>query len=416
MCTIQVPDDFEDKSSFLVNFTNGHLVSRSPKITLYEKTKDRTKRKKILVAETEGLSYMGTNFSPDTALINTCQYCVGVLDKNTGTMTLHRTEPVTMSPIIPGAVDAQIGEEIDVLDDQAERRVKSTSQMVKVFGSEKRKRAYTAAQRNKVETGTLETALEPAFSHAEAAIEMTPSADLASMNSGLKPPHNAAAESPQEVYDINDIVSLPELKILKKTAKELADATITELEQWRTDKRYPEYVLQHMENLASNEPHRNLKCAMLLYAGYLIKMHNMNSRTVQREGLQFQDTLPPPAKVLEQLQSKFTEKLPAAKKPQLGLSVRMKDKIRLHLFALCLIIDDFSVQCSTLQQDLRITASKITDYFRALGCVVKKSGVKRAADSEDGYGPTVTSVLRIPLSFPKSKRNRSKKGINAGGT
>ena len=77
-------------------------------------------------------------------------------------------------------------------------------------------------------------------------------------------------------------------------------------------------------------------------------------------GLQFQDTLPPPAKVLEQLQSKFTEKLPAAgkKKTQLGLSVRMKDKIRLHLFTLCLIIDDFSVQCSTLQQDLRITASK----------------------------------------------------------
>ena len=73
-------------------------------------------------------------------------------------------------------MDAQIGEEIDVLDDQAEKRVKSTSQMVKVFGSEKRKRAYTAAQRNKVETETLEAALEPAFSHAEATIELTPSA------------------------------------------------------------------------------------------------------------------------------------------------------------------------------------------------------------------------------------------------
>lgn len=36
---------------FLVNFSNGHLVHspHAPKITLYEVTKDKAKRKKILV-------------------------------------------------------------------------------------------------------------------------------------------------------------------------------------------------------------------------------------------------------------------------------------------------------------------------------------------------------------------------------
>lgn len=97
--------------------------------------------------------------------------------------------------------------------------------MVKVFGSEKRKRAYSAAQKNIVETGVLETALEPAFSHAQANIEKAPSTGstpdihfsvrgvisvifLGSMpqDSGLMPPHNPAAESPQDVYDINDSI------------------------------------------------------------------------------------------------------------------------------------------------------------------------------------------------------------------
>lgn len=97
-------------------------------------------------------------------------------------------------------------------------------------------------------------------------------------------------------------MSLSELKILKCTAKELADATSAEVEQWRTDcrcvdgvvlqtalfhfPRYPEYILQHIQDLPSSEPNRSLKSALLLYAGYLIQMHNMNSRKVQKEGIE----------------------------------------------------------------------------------------------------------------------------------
>lgn len=78
-----------------------------------------------------------------------------------------------------GTVEAQVEEEISVPEDEEEKYVsirKSVDQMVQVFGSEKRKRAYSAAQRNMVETGVLETALEPAFSLAQANIEKTPSA------------------------------------------------------------------------------------------------------------------------------------------------------------------------------------------------------------------------------------------------
>ena len=59
-----------------------------------------------------------------------------------------------------------MGKEIAVPDekpDTAER----VNEMVKLFGSEKRKRAFSAAQKNQVEGEVLKTALEPAFTHAE---------------------------------------------------------------------------------------------------------------------------------------------------------------------------------------------------------------------------------------------------------
>lgn len=48
--------------------------------------------------------------------------------------------------------------------------------------------------------------------------------------------------------------------------------------------RYPEYVLQHILELPSTEPGKSLKAAILLYSGFLIQLHNMNSRKVQRDG------------------------------------------------------------------------------------------------------------------------------------
>jgi hypothetical protein len=53
----------------------------------------------------------------------------------------------------------------------------------------------------------------------------------------------------------------------------------------------------------------------------------------------------------------------------------------------------------------------MTDYFKALGCVVQKKGVKRHAETydqpEQEGGPTC--ILRVPLSFPKPRAGRKRK-------
>ena len=90
----------------------------------------------------------------------------------------------------------------------------------------------------------------------------------------------------------------------------------------------------------------------LLHTAHLPQLHHNYV-----PGLKFEGASPPP-EVLSQLLEKFAESREGPRRTQYLLPVRMKDKIRLHLLVLCLILDDFSVECSVLQKDLKITTNK----------------------------------------------------------
>ena len=79
-------------------------------------------------------------------------------------------------------------------------------------------------------------------------------------------------------------------------------------------------------------------------------------------GLRLSGEVPPPD-VEKHFLEKFSELSPntprkAGQLVQRRLSSKMKDKVLLHLLVLTLILDDFSVDCSTLQQDLKVTTKK----------------------------------------------------------
>ena len=75
------------------------------------------------VIETNHLSYIGTNYDPDSVTAagsSTCRYvmfisasniivficdhryCIGAVDRETGVMTLHKAEQFTLKPCVPG--------------------------------------------------------------------------------------------------------------------------------------------------------------------------------------------------------------------------------------------------------------------------------------------------------------------------
>ncbi len=52
-----------------VSFSNGHLrpnVRGKPKFTLYQKTQDHTRKKRLIVAETDHMTYIGSNYDPES--------------------------------------------------------------------------------------------------------------------------------------------------------------------------------------------------------------------------------------------------------------------------------------------------------------------------------------------------------------
>lgn len=66
-----------------------------------------------------------------------------------------------------------------------------------------------------------------------------------------------------------------------------------------------------------------------------------------------------PNNAREEIIENFTERqLARGKKFVPTISAKMKDKIRLHLLVLTLILDDFTVDCLSLQQDLKLSCSR----------------------------------------------------------
>lgn len=79
-------------------------------------------------------------------------------------------------------------------------------------------------------------------------------------------------------------------------------------------------------------------------------------------GLQISGEVLPPD-VEKHFLERFSEISPDApredgKPMQRRLSNKMKDKVLLHLLVLTLILDEFHVDCSTLQRDLKVTTRK----------------------------------------------------------
>ena len=122
------------------------------------------------------------------------RYCIGAFDRESGTMTLHRAQQFLLKPHIPGilyihnitclvkvvtytccAGKTDIGvDDSAAAEQQTPSKTdykKSVDKMVNLFGSEKQKRAFSAAKRNVVDEGELDAALATAVSHIKKEVE-----------------------------------------------------------------------------------------------------------------------------------------------------------------------------------------------------------------------------------------------------
>jgi DNA-directed RNA polymerase I subunit RPA49 len=325
------------------------------------------------------------------------RYLVGVRNKKEGVVRLHRASLYNIGPVFSEEQDSkEPGLETETF-------AQKMSKITEAFGSEKRKRLMAASQRNKLDMTTLDATLAPAIEMAQEHVDKM-NATGVSATSSLVPPCNTDAQTPEEVYDMEDIVTSNDLELLSDLSESMLSASKETLDEWRREERLPLFVMDRILLLSgSSNPSSLRRVQQLLYLSCLIMLFKQNPKDLYKNGPNF------PADTPEAIRSGILERFatPAGKgRRSFQMTKLQKDHLLNYLLTFLLIVDSFSLAYTTLAQELKVTGTKMMTHLRCLGCSFIGSG-----SSKTGRGSDI-AVLKIPLNFPKPKREKGKRTRN----
>ncbi|RMX46952.1 hypothetical protein pdam_00011933 [Pocillopora damicornis] len=358
----------------VVNFTNGNLkqnsASKRIRFGCYhwaDRGDKRKRQRKTVIAETDGMEYTGCNFGQFSRSSGLCKYVLGVYNERTEVMKMYDTEMVTLQP-----------------------------KVLEAFGSKRKKRAMASRQRNKVDDTDLNLKVSDVLeSLAKETLEATDGVEQQS----TIPPYNLKATTAADVYKLNDIISPGEYEALQRISQEIKNADKEKISEWRNEKRFPEYVLQHIAVMSVKSTKRLHQSCCLLYLSYMMTLYSLNYQDLRKK-----DPLPMvPAGIKKKLLSSFS----LEKGRSRAVPKRLKDKLVSYILVLALIIDEFSLDFAVIMKDLKMPIPRLTNHLKAVGCIISSSKVGPGKKKMDDGTSIVnkTAVLKVPLPphFPSGR-------------
>ncbi|XP_045572307.1 DNA-directed RNA polymerase I subunit RPA49 isoform X2 [Salmo salar] len=292
-CTlVYCEEEREDDKAVIVQFSNGNLRNTEQlNFSFYknvDETNPRKKTRRMLVAESQRLSYVGNNFGTESLKCNNlCKYYVGVLNKETMKMEVHRAQLFNMQPVIPG----ESSTENDASQNTDLTYREKVDSLIEAFGTNKQKRALTSRRLNQVGSETLQSAVAKAAHSVidqkglEALQQEVVQAESQSEVSHYLPPCFPDADTPQHVYLFEDILSPVEYDALDAAGSKMAALTPEELHKI-TDGGCLSVVRQ-LESLPREGVARERQARCAFYLLLLIKLarqKNITRKFGQEEG------------------------------------------------------------------------------------------------------------------------------------
>ncbi|XP_033830392.1 DNA-directed RNA polymerase I subunit RPA49 [Periophthalmus magnuspinnatus] len=394
-CTVVCcEEEGESDKAVLVQFSNG-IVKDPDKLqfSMYKNTDERNPRKKnrrILVAESSRLSYVGDNFGPASMKCNNmCQYFVGVLNKQTMQMEVHKAQMFNLQPVVPGETDP-----VKSKDANLTYRDKVDS-LIEAFGTNKQKRALTSRRLNEVGSDTLHHAVTKA---ADSVIEQKGLEALQQEVTETEhqgdvavhlPPCNAEADKPEDVYAFENLLTSVELSALRDVGAKMATLSPEELQTMKDDGGYL-CVMKHLENLPQNGETREKILSCSFYLSMLIKLsrqRNMSRKFGQEEGC--------PRIIQNKLMKTFTVETYRNGRVQNMISSSMRAKLAAYSLALLLHMNLMTANLTLLHRDLGITEARMIEVAKSMGLTLSKTPkVKGEASLLDDFK---YATLNLPL-------------------
>ncbi|XP_062985154.1 DNA-directed RNA polymerase I subunit RPA49 isoform X2 [Elgaria multicarinata webbii] len=393
------------RDTALRSFTNGKLrSSENLGFTLY-KSKDsnhpRKKSRVILNAETDRLSYVGSNFGAGALKHNSlCRYFVGVLDKNSGQMEVYNAELFNMHPLVSDNVAD---------DDLSEYLTKSYREKIdlciEAFGTNKQRRALSSRRMNQIGKEILNKAVTKA---AEDVIETKGVAALVSDAaedekadvSLVLPLCHEDANKPEDVYKFEDIISPAEYEALQAPAAAFVNITSAEILKMAEEKSYCSFVLDELKSMPLDEKRRDHKARCLWFLDCLVKLSSQ--KVVKKKPLGPSC----PDNISNKLVKTFTALSYGNGRIQNQVSASMKVKITAYAIALALHINNFQTDLTILQRDLKLRDSRILDIAKAMRLRITKSkGLSGLDEHKLGTLSLPLPEYKMPLRSRKRKMN-----------
>lgn len=403
-------EEGESEKAVLVRFSNGNVKNEDKlDFTTYknaDKMHPRKSSRRILVAESDRLSYVGRNYGVDSMKCNSlCNYYVGVLDKQTMQMEVHSAQLFNMQPVIPG----ETTESVKSQDTSLSYRDKVDS-LIEAFGTNKQKRALSSRRLNQVGNDTLHHAVNKAANTVidQKGLEVLQQ-EVAETESQAElslhlPPCNANADEREDVYPFDGLLSPVEFDALEQAGSKMATLTPEELQNMRNSGRCLS-VLHHLDNMptASESREKTTRCAF--YLSLLLKMAKQRSITRkfgQEDGC--------PRIIQNKLMRTFTVETFTNGRVQNIVSSSMRTKIAAYCLALLLHMGHMTTDLTLLHRDLGIPEARIIEVAKSMGLTLIKTPRSKAEEAalQDDHKQAALVLPLVKYDQFSERRKRKK--------
>ncbi|XP_062455057.1 DNA-directed RNA polymerase I subunit RPA49 isoform X2 [Rhea pennata] len=371
-----------------------------------DSTNPRKRHRRILVSETERLSYVGNNFGSGVMKCNSlCRYFVGVLDKDSGQMEVYNAELFNMQPLLS---DNLIADETEDYQNKSYRE--KMDLCIEAFGTSKQKRALNSRRMNAVGTDILNTAVTKAAANIidakgiKALIQDVAQDEVQNISVFLPPCHEDA-DKPENVYKFEDILSPAEYEALRVPAEVLINITPEEIIKKTEEKSYCSFVLEELKFLPPDEKSRDHKARCLWFLDTLIKFSFL--KVIKKKHPMGPEC---PHIISRKLMKNFTSLTYNNGSVQNLISASMKAKIAAYVIALALHVNNFQTDITVLQNDMKLQESRMMDIAKAMRLKISKARELPGLEAEQNHK---LGTLSLPLPMQKaSKGQRKRKKMN----
>ncbi|KAM9362979.1 DNA-directed RNA polymerase I subunit RPA49 [Symphorus nematophorus] len=406
-------EERDSDKAVIVRFSNGS-VKNADKLdfTMFKNADEKNPRKKsrrILVAESDRLSYVGNNFGAGSLKCNNlCNYYVGVLNKETMQMEVHSAQLFNMQPIIPGETT-----ETSKPQDTTQTYRDKVDSLIEAFGTNKQKRALSSRRLNQVGSDTLQQAVAKAANTVidqkglEALRQEVAETESQGELALHLPPCHADADKPENVYLFDDLLSPVEFGALEQAGSKMAALTSEELQKMRDEGGCLCVVklLENMQSVAEEIRDKTSRCAF--YLSMLFKVARQRSiprKFGQEEGC---------TRIIQsKLLKTFTVETFNNGRVQNIVSSSMRAKLAAHSLALLLHMNHMTADLTLLHRDLGITEARMIEVAKSMGLTLIRPHRGKAAEAELGDEHKQASLVLPLVKYDQFMERRKRKKMH----